>query len=521
MLTRCFLWCIWLTPLLTAAQVVHIKPHTGTTVCLNYMPKQGNTSFLHTPMAHTVKRWLPYAGLDIAFVSKNRWGVAAGVSYYRNSLTVTAQPVDGFVPEYKFYDYNLWFPLKVLYELPLKSGERTITFSAGVLLGYNHYLINKTEAYLIRPAATPGNFSYYSFAGYQPYGHKKFFQAGINAGVEVQPFEKLNGLLVGVDYGISFLKTAERYPGVYEQYSSGSFNAVQMQVVAPRQQYLSLRLLYSFAAGKHTNYSKWKFLNTTKETDSLRFPAKRERPVAEVTVPEKGVTPYINISAGWVQHINSNRQQFKAQRIKFTPAALGYGVQAGVNYLLKKNIGIGAGFSYSMNSYYLKTLPTTVAAYGNSYHYWQSTISRYLVHVNFVYRYYWQPNNRHVEYIPSLYAGVNRYLMFGYGESYQYGSGLNNMYSSYSKGDNFVPKFTCGMANTLLVHPFPKNTGLKFGLTSYLDFVPLPAMTYSSVFSNNNGAEYEEREVNVKPLLWQLYFTVSYSPLLKVKSRQR
>ncbi|MCW5908893.1 MAG: hypothetical protein KIS94_13600 [Chitinophagales bacterium] len=521
---KLFVFFSFIVPVFAFTQKIQLKPSAGLNFCLNYNPKKEQFNLAIPTMQFKTQRWVPDVSFDVAYTARKHWGVSAGVVYRRNISMITGNPVDGFTPEFVFYDYNLWFPLKVLYELPLNSGERSITFSTGSVIGYNRFVPELTKNSLTSPYQIPATFNYYSFPSYEPFGHTKYLQAGVTAGIELHPFRQFNGLVIAADYSISFMRTAKRFAGVYELHNNTDYYAIQHLTVAPRQQYLSLRLSYNFSIGKRVAETRWKFLNTNHQPDTAYYSLKLRHKKVVAEVPARSLSPYVQVYAGLVGNLIANKGMVKLQRMEFSPVALGYGVQAGINYMIDKNLGVGGGFSYSMSSYTLKTMPTAVMAFGGSYHHWRSTVSQYLFHLNFVYRHYWKPNYKHIEYVPSFYAGFNQFFVFGYGEHYEYGSELNEMYTHYSKHDNFLPSFTCGMSNTLLFHPFPKNTGLKFGITSYFDFIPLPAMSYRSIFSNNNSAEYEEREVSIKPHLLKWHFTVAYTPVVKLKpkaSRQK
>ena len=74
-------------------------------------------------------------------------------------------------------------------------------------------------------------------------------------------------------------------------------------------------------------------------------------------------------------------------------------------------------------------------------------------------------------------------------------STLNNPDFNQSYPEDFRFQFTSGLSNSFSVHPFAKNTGLKFGINYQIDFVRLLPVTYQSTFSNNNNAEVDYREV--------------------------
>lgn len=496
----------WLT---AHAQQIQLKPYTGANVLFNYIPANVNS----TDMRFSSQRFVPAIGFDAAFISRKHWGVSAGILYNRYYSKVTASTIDGYTPEWKFYDYNLWFPLRFLYELPLKNGERTITFAAGGFLGYHQFLIKKTESYLLHPNGIPGSFNYSNFAGYEPYGDRKKLQAGLSLGLELQPFPKMNGLTVGVDYNLSVLKTAKRYAFIGDIVAN-NFITTQSFTLDLRQQNIAFRLSYTFSVGKHNNSTRWRFLNTVRQTDSAYYNLyKTQQPAIELEEPTSSLTPYVHLHTGWAQQIVTR----KPQRINYNGAAVGYGITTGINYMWQKQMGIGGGFTYYMSSYHLKTTPSAITAFGNSYHSWSTTYSQYLFHINFVYRHYLQSNYRHIEFVPSLMLGLNQYFSFGYSNRVTSSSALSNAYFQQSHPEDFRFQFTSGLSNTFLVHPFAKNIGLKFGINYQIDFVRLLPITYKSIFSSNNGAEVDYRQATIQPLPSKLSFTISYSPVVKLK----
>lgn len=506
---------VWIT---MYAQQVQLKPYAGANVLLNYNAEGGGGS--SETMHYAPQRVVPVVGFEVAYISKKHIGFSAGMLYNRYNSRVTATPINGFTAQWKFHDYNLWFPLRFVYELPFRNGERTITFSAGGFLGYHQFLVKKTESYLLHPNGAPGTYNNYHFAGYEPYGDRKKLQAGVSVGFELQPFRKMNGLTLGMDYNLSFSRTAKRSAFIGDIVGN-SFVTIQSFTLNLRQQNIAFRLAYTFSVGKHSNSNRWRFLNMVRETDSAYYRIyKTPLKEPELEVPTVSLSPYVHLHAGWAQQIITGKQKPASQRISYNGAAVGYGITTGINYLWQQNMGVGMGFTYYMSSYRLKTMPSAITAFSNSYHSWSTTYSQYLFHLNFVYRHYWQKNYRHVEFVPSLMLGLNRYFSFGYGNMVVSSSTLNNPGFKQTYPEDFRFQFTSGLSNSFSVHPFAKNIGLKFGINYQIDFVRLLPVTYQSTFSNNNNAEVDYREATIQPLPSKLSFTISYSPVIKLKGKK-
>lgn len=483
------------------SQRVQIKPFISSAIYL------GDISFKeeYIPFEkYQPRRVAPTTGLDISYLSNKKWGMSLGVQYNQHMTKLTDYPINNIAPNWNFYDYNLWFPLKMIYELPFNRGERSITFALGSFLGYNKFLLLKTQQYLAIPFGGTQNYPYKLSAGYAPYSDKGKFQLGLTTGVEIQPFKKMNGIMLGLEYQYSFLPVAEKFAMVMDVDQSGNYFAKNYMSVRQTQSYFQLKLLYNLTIKKHTQVTKWHLLNIAPLDSSYYI--KPLKPIRRL-VPQKYISPYISFEIGLAHHILQKTDSFKKTAYSFIANSLAYSAQIGGNYFFKSGLGLGGGFEFASAQNGVRMDSSYLDNQNGSFYWFKGNYFRYQFHINFAYRKYWQ-HFHHLEILPSLYLGASQYFVFSYR------SHFSNAFS-YRMSDNFVPKVSNGASVKLLYHPFKRDVGLKFGVAYQIDFIRLPTQTYTGTLYDTAG-EQDSRTAVVNPLGMRFGFTVLYSPLIQL-----
>ncbi len=500
-------------PLYSISQSISISPIIGGGINFNHT--DGETKFL-VPQKVTmlpISKMMRY-GVNLEYQSKKRWGASVGVSYFQNDYKLKGETYNGATPRWECSEYNLMIPIKASYTIPLYSGFRFIKPSLGFSIGYNQYLAKKQKF------SIEGNVENYPFVlgnGFISNNpNEKKLDAGILLGIVVQPFKHYPHLRLGLEYNAFLMSrtgrgyfVAARTPGTNTGYFVGIFDSKVMT------SNLSLNLVYDITFGKRNSNPRWRFLNKISDMDSsFQKPLKRAEPIVDVA--EKGFSPYVNLYGGGALSVFSKSKSTNAGAIKYHPYGESYGIEFGVNYFFKKNIGVGLGFNFLMASFKLETPKVSkVKFYEGSFTKWKTTLSQYTFPIQLLYKHYFKQNYKHFEVQASLYAGFNQYFVFSYfNRTILTSVPIRNPYFQFSQNDDFRYSFASGIASGFYIHPFAKNVGLKFGVNLQFDFTQFNAVSYESTWSNFDDSQIEKHSSSVAPLPVKFNFAIRYSPMI-------